>query len=114
MMVYTIDHDSVNIFSSFLTKLKVFEQKKYLNAVMTWLSKRYLSHVLYTKEVSLSENSRLISGVASFIAEVIKLSEALKEHIILSLTRSTIPALDSLGLRRSAIAALARDDGRFK
>jgi telomere length regulation protein len=40
-------------------------------------------------------------------------NEVLKDHLVSSLTRSTIPSLDdSLATRRSVIAALAQDEGK--
>lgn len=114
MVLHTIDHNSVTDFSSVIARLKVFEQRKYLNAIMTYLSRQYLGTVVYAKEVSLSKNSLTIAGIAAFISEIIKSSDTLKEHLISSLTKSIIPALDdSLGLRRSAIAALAQYEGQW-
>ena len=106
-----IDHESTAAFSLPLRKMKVFEQRKYLNAVITSLSKQYLNTMVDGKEFT-SERSSLIGGVATLLVELIGDSDTLKEHLVTSLTKSTLTALDDyLDARRSVVTALAEDEG---
>ncbi|KAI5363415.1 hypothetical protein J4E82_011630 [Alternaria postmessia] len=80
--------------------------------------------VLVTKEYFSVENvlrddasiavSSTVSSAAALFYTLIKDNDVLKEHLVSLLSRSTIPALDeSLLSRRSALAALAKDDEKL-
>ncbi|OAL55732.1 hypothetical protein IQ07DRAFT_627780 [Pyrenochaeta sp. DS3sAY3a] len=103
--------DRVELFTNMLSRLKSFEQRKYFNAVIDFLVKQYFSTDIIEKEDVPIPASKAVSGTASLIFNLTRNNAALKEYLVSSLTRSTIPSLeDSLFARRSAIAALAKDD----
>ena len=107
-----IDEDQVEMFSEMLSRLKSFEQRKYINAAMTFVGRQYFQSGIITREDAPIQPSQTISGTACLLESIIKDSELLKEHIVSSLTRPSIPALDdSLALRRSVLAVIARDEG---
>jgi telomere length regulation protein len=113
MLLVVIESDSVTAFTSLLHKMKVFEQRKYLNAIISVISKHYLNKTSENTAASLSESSPLLAGVIALVSELIKGSSTLTEHLVASLTRSGIPALDdSISARRGVIAAIAKDEGR--
>lgn len=112
MLSIMVANDSITTFTLLLRKMKAFEQRKYLNTIISVISKHYFSTIDDRTESSLVKNSPVISGVAALVDELISDSDALKEHLVTSLTRSGIPALDDcLPARRSVIAALRRDEG---
>jgi telomere length regulation protein len=77
--------------------MKTFEQRKYLNAILAFVVTKYFSS----------------EAAAGLIHTFTKDNDVLKEHLVSSLTRSTIPTLDdSLFARRSVMAALAKDEGQ--
>lgn len=93
--------------------MKTFEQRKYLNAVIAFVDKQYFSSVMVSKEDVPISPSRVISGVAGLLHNLTKDNDILKEHLVSSLTRSTIPSLgDSLAACRCVIAALSKDEGQ--
>lgn len=107
-----IANDSVATFSSLLQKMKIFEQRKYLSVILTFLSQQYLNTAVDITEISLLKNTPHIEGVATLIYELIKNNDSMKEHLVTSIPKSTVPALnDFLGARRSIIAALSQDEG---
>jgi len=94
--------------------MKPFEQRKYLNSIVTFLVKQYFSsdHVDY-EDAPISA-SKFVSGVARLIHVLTGESDALKDHLVSLLTRSALPSLDdSLAARRSVMAALAQDEGEY-
>ncbi|KAL1795097.1 hypothetical protein ACET3X_006913 [Alternaria dauci] len=105
------DSDSLERLPNFLSQMRTFEQRKYLNAIVAFVAKDYLSVENVGKDDATITASTTISSAAALFYTLIKDSDVLKEHLVSSLTRSTIPALDeSLSARRSVLAALARDD----
>lgn len=95
-----------------LSRLKSFEQRKYFNAVIDFLVKHYFSSDITEREDVPIPASKAVSGTASLIFNLTRNNATLREYLVLSLTRSTIPSLeDSLPARRSAMAALSKDDG---
>jgi telomere length regulation protein len=107
-----VDEDQVELFSRMLSRLKSFEQRKYMNAAMTFVERQYFESSINTKADAPIQPSPTISGAACLLESMVKDSELLKEHIVSLLIRPSIPTLDdSLALRRSVIAVLARDEG---
>lgn len=101
------------ILTKYLHKMKGFEQKKYLNAIITVVAKQYFGSSLQSKEDAPIKTSPITSSVAGLIHGLVGDSELLKEHLLSSLTKSTIQALDdSLDARRSVLAAIAQDEGQ--
>lgn len=95
--------------------MKAFEQRKYLNAVIVHTAKSFFQSEVISKEDAAIQKSHVISGAACLINHFIDGSEILKDHLVSSLTRSTIPSLDeSLAVRRAVIAALAQDEGWYR
>lgn len=92
--------------------MKTFEQRKYMNAIITFVAKHYFSNEVVNKD-SLVASSPVIDAAGGLFHDLIKDNDVLKEHLISTLTRSTIPVLDdSLSVRRSVVAALAKDHGK--
>ncbi|KAL1603482.1 telomere binding protein [Paraconiothyrium brasiliense] len=111
MLLVMIDSNSISAFTSLLHKMKAFEQRKYLNAIITVLSNHYLNAIGDNTTRPVVESSPRIGGVAALVNELIRDNDTLKEHLVTSLTKSGIPALDdSLSGRRSVIAAIANDE----
>ncbi|KAF1969206.1 hypothetical protein BU23DRAFT_513540, partial [Bimuria novae-zelandiae CBS 107.79] len=109
MLLGMIQNEFLITFSSLLSRLKVFEQRKYLNSIITCLSKQYLETAVVAGERNSLESSPRIAGVATLMSNLIEDNQTLKEHLVTSLMKSAIPALDdSLGARRSIVAALAK------
>lgn len=107
-----IYHGSVIVLRTVFNKMKVFEQQKYLNAIIASLSKQYLNTGLEIQEASVAANPSFVAAVASFINELVETSDALKDYLVTALVRSAVPPLeDSFGARRSVIAALTKDEG---
>jgi telomere length regulation protein len=107
-----IDADSVMLLADVMARLKAFEQRKYLNAVITFVVKQYFPLDMSQHDDTPVAASRTVSGVANLIQILVKDSEGLRDHLISILARSTIPSLDdSLDARRSVIAALSQDEG---
>ena len=108
-----VKDETSQILEIFLTKMKIHEQRKYLNSVITVLTSRYLSTISEAREDSPLESLNPISGAAAILCAITKNSDLLKDHIVTALTKSALPALDdSLAARRSVIAAIAQDDGK--
>jgi telomere length regulation protein len=92
--------------------MKTFEQRKYLNAILAFLVKQYFSAEVLNNEDSPVSPSKTVSAAASLIHLLTKDNDVLKEYLVSSLTRSSIPMLDdSLSARRSIMAALGKDEG---
>ena len=112
MLSSTIEHGSVNVFSSTFGKMKAFEQQKYLNAIIISLSKQHLNVGVETREASLAANSSPVAAVAYFINELVEHNDSMKDYLVTALVRSVLPSLeDSIAIRRSVIAVLAKDEG---
>jgi telomere length regulation protein len=108
-----VKDEASRILEVFLPKLKTHEQRKYLNSVITVLTNKHLSTISESREDSSLKPSKLISGAAAILCALIKNSDLLKDHVVTTLTKSALPALDdSLAARRSVIAAIAQDDGK--
>lgn len=109
-----INEDSTKILEKFLPSLKAYEQRKYLNAIITFVANRYLSSSVESKDDAPLKASPSVSGVARLLRNIVHENELLREHIVTILTRSSVPALDdSLAARRSIIAAIAQDEGKL-
>jgi len=110
-----IDSGHIEDLTSLISQLKTFEQRKYMNSFVTFIAKQYFAAEVTSKEDAPIPSSKAVSAAAALIYALIKESDVLKEHLVSSLTRSTIPALDdSLSARRSIIAALAKDEGKHR
>lgn len=67
-----------------------------------------------SKEYTLDVASPTISSAACLLHSFMDNNDILEDHLVSSLTRSTIPSLnESLAVRRSVIAALAQDEGEI-
>jgi telomere length regulation protein len=105
--------DSALLLADLISRLKSFEQQKYLSAVIAFLIKQYLVSETTRSDDARIPESKTVSGVASLLHVLTKNNESLKDHIISILTRPTIPSLgDSLAARRSLMAAAAQDEGQ--
>jgi telomere length regulation protein len=110
-----IESDSTELLVDCISQLKPFEQRKYLNSLITFIVKRYFSSDIVHHDGGLLPTSKTISGAASLLHSLVKENEALKDHLASTLARSIIPSLDdSLAARRSVMAALAQDEGQLK
>jgi telomere length regulation protein len=111
-MSVVVDSDSSELFATFLCKMKAFEQRKYQNAIITFLTKEHFSSKVDMKEDVPIRPSTAVSAAAALVYSLLRDSEVLKESLVSALIKSSIPALDdSLLARRSVIAAIARDEG---
>ncbi|KAI4631649.1 uncharacterized protein J4E87_002355 [Alternaria ethzedia] len=94
-----------------LSQMKTFEQRKYLNAIVAFVAKKYFGTETISKDDAPVATSVTIASAAALFHMLIKDNDVLKEQLVISLTRSTVPALDdSLSARRSVLAALAKDE----
>jgi telomere length regulation protein len=103
------------LFADLVRQMKAFEQRKYLNAVLVHLVKEFFYSEMVAKQDTPIASSPTISGAARLLHNIINNNDVLKDYLVASLTRSSIPSLDeSLGVRRSVIAALAEDEGQYQ
>ncbi|CAO2656729.1 Nn.00g055320.m01.CDS01 [Neocucurbitaria sp. VM-36] len=110
-----IDNDSIGTFTDLLSRMKSFEQRKYFNAVIAAVIKQHFASDIIRKDNAPILTSKLVSGAASLLYIISKENDILKEHLVSSLTRSTLPPLDdSLASRRSVIASLAKDENALQ
>lgn len=94
-------------------RLKAFEQRKYFNSVVSYIAKRFFGSEMVSKEDVPVTHSATVSGAACLFDMFLQSNEALRDHLVSSLTRSTIPSLnESLATLRAVIAALAQDEGQ--
>lgn len=111
-MQMIISDGSVDRLERLISQMKTFEQRKYMNAIITFVAKRYFANETVNKSDSLVASSDTVDAVAGLIYALVKDNDVLKEHLVSILTRSTIPVLnDSLSARRSVVAASAKDHG---
>jgi telomere length regulation protein len=104
---------SALLLADLISRLKSFEQQKYLSAVIAFIIKQYFASEISRPDDATIPASKIVSGVASLLHTLTKSNECLKDHLVSILTRSTIPALgDSLAARRSLMAAVAQDEGQ--
>lgn len=100
-------------FAALVGRLKAFEQRKYFNAVVAYVSTRFFQSEVVSEVDGNIANSPTVSGVAVLLNSFMSTSEVLKDHVVCSLSKSTIPSLDdSLATRRSVITAVAQDEGK--
>jgi telomere length regulation protein len=96
-----------------MQRMKSFEQRKYLSAVVAFAVKQYFPSDMAERDDTPVPASKAVSGAARLLYEFTKDNELLKDHLVSLLTRSTIPSLDdSLAARRSVIATVAQDEGQ--
>jgi len=108
-----VKDETSRILEVFLPKLKIHEQRKYFNSVITVLTTKHLSTVSESIEDLPLKPSKTVSGAAAILHVLTKNSDLLKDHVVTTLTKPALPALDdSLAARRSVIAAIAQDDGK--
>jgi hypothetical protein len=113
LLLIKINDGGIERLARLLFHMKTFEQRKYMNAVVSFVAKQYFSTEVIKKDDSSITSSTIVDAVAGLVHVLIKDNDVLKEHLILSLTRSTMPVLDdSLSARRSVVAALAQDYGK--
>ncbi|KAF2831443.1 hypothetical protein CC86DRAFT_443135 [Ophiobolus disseminans] len=109
-----MDTDSVALLADLIPRLKPFEQRKYLNSIITFFIRRQFFPDHINLEDAPIPASTTISGIAKLLHILTKESDALKDHLVSLLTRSTLPSLDdSLGTRRSVMAAIAQDEDKL-
>jgi telomere length regulation protein len=113
MLLDMIGTAAIQFLCTYLGKMKVFEQRKYLNAIITFIVKDCFGPTLEIKEDTPIKITPRISNAASLIHRLVKNNDVLKEHLVSSLTKSVVPVLnDSVSARRSVIAAIAQDEGK--
>ena len=106
--------DRVPRFAALVRRLKAFEQRKYFNAVIAYVSTQFFQSNFVEKVDEKITESPTISGAARLLNSFMSTNEVLKDHLVSSLTKSTIPSLDnSIASRRFVIAALAQDEGKI-
>ncbi|KAJ4362832.1 telomere binding protein [Ascochyta clinopodiicola] len=111
----SIEHDQVKSFADLIGRMKAFEQRKYFTAVIVCISKQFFQLEGNSREETPIAASPVISGAAYLLNSFIKTNDVLKDYLVSSLTRSTIPSIDdSLAIRRSAVAALAQDEDKLQ
>ncbi|USP77039.1 DNA replication checkpoint protein tel2 [Curvularia clavata] len=109
-----INNGEVDRLGRLMSQMKTFEQRKYMNAIVAFAAKQYLSAETTNKTDAPIPSSPITDAAAGLIYDLIKDNDVLKEHLVSSLTRSTIPVLDeSLSARRSVIAAVAKDHDKL-
>jgi telomere length regulation protein len=109
-----IGSGSVEHFTNLLSQMKSFEQRKYLTATVVFVVKECFPTEIVSKDDAPIASSSTVSSTGALLHALTKNNDVLKEHLVLSLTRSNIPALDeSLSARRSVLAALAKDEGQL-
>jgi telomere length regulation protein len=108
-----LESGSATLLGDFVSRLKPYEQRKYLDAIIAFVVKQYFSSDIVHRDDRVIPTSKIVSGVAALLQNVIKNNEGLKDHLVSILTRSSIHSLDeSLSARRSVVAALAHDEGQ--
>jgi telomere length regulation protein len=113
MITFLLSHDLITALSPILSKLKAYEQRKYFNAIVTFVAQEYLSAEFERRDDTPLSASPIISGTATLLNMVLNENELLKDHSITILTQSSLASLDdSLAARRAIIAALAQDEGK--
>ncbi|PVI08180.1 hypothetical protein DM02DRAFT_579354 [Periconia macrospinosa] len=111
MLLDILNSDSAETLAYYINQMKVFEQRKYLNAIITFLAKQYFNLAVESKEDAPIASASTVSGAATLVTTFVKDNEPLKEGLVSLLTKSGIPALnDSLLARRAVIAAVAQDE----
>lgn len=109
-----LESDCTARFTELIARMKSFEQRKYLNAVIAAVVERYFASDVVSKDDVPILASKTVSGAASLLSNMTKDNDVLKEHLVTLLTRSTIPSLDdSLAARRSVMAVLAKEEGQY-
>ncbi|KAF3046400.1 telomere binding protein [Didymella heteroderae] len=110
-----IEADRMARFAALVGRLKAFEQRKYLNAVITYVMKHcFQSEIIDTADEPI-DRSPMVSAAAYLLNSFMNSNEVLKDHVVASLTKSALPSLDeSLATRRSVIAALAQDEDKLQ
>jgi telomere length regulation protein len=109
-----VNTDSVVLLADLMSRLKPFEQRKFLSAVIAFVAKHYCPPDISRHGEALSIDSAVVSGMAGLVNGLVQSSEGLKDHVVSILTRPTISSLDdSLAARRSVMAALAQDEGQI-
>lgn len=94
--------------------MKAFEQRKYFNAVISYVTKQFFLSEIISKDDNAVGQSPTVSGTAYLLNCMMENNDVLKGHVVSSLTKSAIPSLDeSLAARRAIIAALVRDEGAY-
>ena len=112
-MAFIIKERSPKVLEEFLPCLKAHEQRKYINSIITCITKHYLKTTIESKEDVPIRSSVAISSVAYLLHCLIRNNEVLKDHIVTILVQPSVPALDeSLPARRGLLAAIAQDEGK--
>jgi telomere length regulation protein len=109
-----VNTDSVVLLADLMSRLKSFEQRKFLSAVIAFVAKHYCPSDISRHGEAPIIDSAVVSGVAGLVYGLVQSSEGLKDLVVSILTQPTIPSLDdSLAARRSVMAALAQDEGQI-
>lgn len=107
-----IQDDRIEMFSESLSKMKGFEQRKYLDATISFVVNEYFKNESISKVDESIVKPTPLSGTAGLLSQIVKSNDVLKDHLVSILTRSTVPSLNySLAVRRSVIAILSQDEG---
>ncbi|KAI2477859.1 telomere length regulation protein [Pyrenophora tritici-repentis] len=114
LLTTLIDNGRVEHLTTLISQLKTFEQRKYMNSFVAFIAKKYFATEIVSKEDASIPPSKTVSAAAALIHTLTKDNDVLREHLVSSLTRSTIPALDdALSARRSIVAALTKDEEKL-
>lgn len=115
MLTECIEQDQIHRFADLLCQLKAFEQRRYFDAVIIYTTRQFFQSELISKDVAAIEPSPVVSGAACLLNDLIHNNDILKDYLVSSLTRSTIPSLDeSFSIRRAVTAVLAQDEGQCR
>ncbi|CAI6272100.1 unnamed protein product [Periconia digitata] len=114
MLLDMLNSNNSSKLAYFVNQMKVFEQKKYLHAILACLVKQFFSSTVDSKTDAPVASSSTVSAAITLINMFIDDNESLKDSLVSILTKSSVPALnDSLHTRRSAIAALAKHEDQL-
>jgi telomere length regulation protein len=110
-----MDTEAGERLANLILTMKTFEQRKIFDAVISFVVKRFASMDNVQRGDAPIAASKTVSGLAIFFDTILRKNEALRDYVVILLTRCATPALnDSLAIRRSMMAALAQDEGRSR
>lgn len=109
-----IEAQSIENLQVQFSRLKPHEQRKYLNSVIAFLANTYFANSTEYKDDTPLKTTGFLSGATSLIHSLIKRSEVLQDHLVDSLTKSPLNAIEgSLDMRRSVISAISQEEGEW-
>ena len=112
ILLVVIETQSIENLEIQVSKLKPHEQRKYLNSVIAFLVNTYFASTTENKNDTPLETTKSLSGATRLIHNLIKRSEVLQDHLVDSLTKSPLSAIEcSLNMRRSVISTISQEEG---